>query len=156
MYFSESLIKSTTSSVKVIKDNSFPTCSYGSCSTISYVVHLLSVRKNSLDVCCFFVLYLSLSRLGTCSSQSYNLSMLVNIDADYGVAMSPMQNFMNSLPISLVKSSPIVLIKLKKFLLVISVAPNLYTKDIAEGPISPLALIRSKGIIAKTFFFVML
>jgi len=100
-------------------------------------------------------MYLSLSRLGTCSSQSFNLSKLLNIVADYGATISPMQNFMKSLPISLVKSSPITPIKVK-FFFVISVAPNLYTSYIAEGSINPLVLIWSKGIIAKTFFFVLI
>ena len=36
-----------------------------------------------------------------------------------------------------------------------SVAPNCFTSDIASGYISD-PLIRSKGIIAKTFFFVLL
>ena len=81
--------------------------------------------------------------------------MSVNVDAYDGFGASPMQNLMNSFPIKRVKSSPIIDIVSKKYLWVMSVAPNCFTSDIASGYISD-PLIRSKGIIAKTFFFVLL
>ena len=80
--------------------------------------------------------------------------MSVNVDAYDGFGASPMQNLINSFPIKIVKSSPIVDIVLKKFLWVMSVAPNCFTSNITSGYISDP--IRSKGIIAKTFFFVLL
>ena len=80
--------------------------------------------------------------------------MSVNVDAYDGFGASPMQNLMNSFPIKIVKSSPIVDIVLKNFLLLMSVAPNCFTSNIASGYISDPYW--SKGIIAKTFFFVLL
>ena len=118
---------------------------------------MLSIRKNSVDICYFLLWYFSLSKLGTYSSQSVNLSMFVNIVTDYGFTVtSPMQNLMNSIPIKLVKSFSIVDIYLKKFLLLMSVLPNCFTSVINVESISPLLLILSKGITKKTFFFVLL